>query len=147
MAMYLIKKFTRGYVLWIKFQNHQYKVNRKINGDCKITILACEKLVFSTSRICGHTLNTFWGGVRTTKLLYRINGYTKSCIILFRDSSLWHPSYFIGNIWHWFHRRQGLWNVANFEWRNGALPWSLYIWFLINRITPLSSVTHKNVLE
>ena len=46
---------------------------------------------------------------------------------LVRDSGVWSPRYFIGDIWHWFHRGQGLWNVAYFEWGGQALPLSLYI--------------------
>ena len=47
-----------------------------LDGDCKIPILDFDKATFSTSEICGNILDIFWGGIITTKSIYKINWET-----------------------------------------------------------------------
>ena len=52
------------------------------NGGLKIPTLAFEKAVFYTIEMCGNILNIFWGGIRSTKFLYKNNKETWRYIFL-----------------------------------------------------------------
>ena len=93
-------------VLW-RIRIHNYRYNWNQTFIVVLTRSPCAPfLEFSSSfcllEICGNILNTFWGGIETTKILYFLKLRLMGIHCLDRNSGLCMTLYFIGSIWNWF---------------------------------------------
>ena len=61
------------------------------------------KVIFYSPEICGN--------IKTTKTAVLKKLRYMRLKFLVRYSGVWLPLYCIGNLLHWFHRRQGSWNM------------------------------------
>ena len=79
----MFQSFTKWSILWIRILNHHYKWNRTASMVIwKITILDFEKAVFLLLKSVETSFFCFCGGIRTTKLWYKINWDTRIWILL-----------------------------------------------------------------
>ena len=80
---YLCQSLTKVFVWCIRLPHHRSKLNRLFLMVI-ITISqyhSFTKDIFSSTEICGNILNIFWGGIKPSNLLYKINWDTWSYIV------------------------------------------------------------------
>ena len=77
------QRLTKVSMLWIIIHNLWSKLNIKQSTVItRYTYQPVIKEIYSSPEICGNILNIFWGGIKTTKYIYRIHWETWIWIIL-----------------------------------------------------------------
>ena len=79
----IFQGFTKGFMWWVIILHLRSKLNR--TASMVITrsqYQTLKKEIFYSPEICRNVLNIFGVGLNSPKLLYKINRYTWSCIVL-----------------------------------------------------------------
>ena len=127
----ICQRFTNWFMWCIIIHNHRSKLNRTASMViARFSYRPLTKAIFSGLEICVRVLNRFWGGTKAIKFIYKIKPRDLNLHDLVWNSDLRPLLSCAGNLWWWFNRRKGSWNVEYFEWGIQALPLSLYIRYL-----------------